>query len=99
MKRRNNQVRKQRGDGGWLAYGISGLFIITNLPAMMSLSQWIFDTFLYEYYWDAEFMKWPVFLCCLIIGFFGLSVALAFGTRLLLLCVLPLITGGRHEDA
>jgi|GEM_PF-3744513 len=100
MARRNNTHRKSRGDGGWLAWGVAGLIMMMNLPTMMSLSQWIFDTFLEEQFWEFEIIKFPVFILCMIVGFFGLSAILMLGSKLLLLRLLPLITGGhRHGDA
>nr|WP_321361400.1 hypothetical protein [uncultured Hyphomonas sp.] len=85
--KRDPQIRS-KGDGDLLAYGISGLILSFILPQVLKLSHWIFNTFLWEDFYDAEYLYIPIFLLCLVVCFFGGAFLLRFGPRLLLLVFL-----------
>lgn len=84
-KRPHSSARDPRGDGKWLAYGISMLAIFALFPHFHRLAIAFFNQFLAEGLADYEIaglLVYPILGCILVIFFFGFSFLLTFGSRL-----------------
>ena len=85
MKRQYNDNRRARGDGGRLALSLSALLMVLCYPQVFGGARWILKVFFASASSDAGYLVIPIFLLCMMIGFFGLAVLLQFIPKLILL--------------
>ncbi len=85
MARKAPASGKARGDGGWFALSLSGLIMVLGYPQVFGISRWIMETFFHDASVDAGYLIIPVFLLCMMVGFFGLAVLFQTLPKLLML--------------
>ena len=91
MVKKSSPEQRRRGDAQWLAWGFSGLVMVVISPKLFGLAAEIFETFLEDDLWKydfAEILIYPIFVLCLITGFFALALLLRFIPQIGILAVL-----------
>ncbi len=67
------------------ALSLSGFVVVFFYPQIFDLAQWLQVDHMQEGYLDSEYLIIPIFLLCMLVCFFGLTVILRFLPQLLLL--------------
>ncbi len=85
MSRNPSYPPRKRGDGGWLALSLSVLMMVLCYPQVFGIARWIMETFFEDVSSDAGYLVIPIFLLCMMVGFFGLTVLFQLIPKLFLL--------------
>ena len=84
MFRQNNNVQGKRGNGEWLAYGISGLIVFIATPFLWRVSETLFYAVIAPQMGDVRLLAFGAFALVMAIAFYGLVVMLMLTPRLVL---------------
>lgn len=71
----------RRGNGEWLAYGLSALTVLTIMPVLWELSLNIYAYVLFPQMGEMWLLAYIVCGLLMVISFFGLVVVLSLGVR------------------
>ncbi|KCZ89729.1 hypothetical protein [Hyphomonas jannaschiana] len=84
----NSGGNAHEGNGTYLAKAISSLILFFCLPGIWNFSIWLYWVALSSSIPDAEYLALPICGLCLTTGYFGLTVLMTFGVRLIGLLIL-----------